>query len=223
VNGMREHEGEAVHGLPERLPAGERLLWQGAPQWTMLARRAFHVTAVAGYFAVILLLHAAGRMRDGASAYEAFVSAAGLLPLALGALALLGLLAWLAARTTVYTLTDRRIVMRIGIVLSMSWNLPLRTLEGAHLRRFGDGSGDIPLALKPGERIAYLQLWPHARPWRLAQPQPMLRCVPDAARVASLLADAWAGVNGQAAEAVGTDAAGARAAAAVGAAQAHPA
>ena len=26
-----EHEFEAAHGLPEALPAGERLRWQGAP------------------------------------------------------------------------------------------------------------------------------------------------------------------------------------------------
>ena len=28
-----------------------------------------------------------------------------------------------------------------------------------------------------GDRIAYLSLWPHVRPWRLARPEPMLRCI----------------------------------------------
>jgi hypothetical protein len=42
----------------------------------------------------------------------------------------------------------------------------------------------------PGEQIAYAHLWPHARPWHFKRSEPMLRCVPDAARVAGLLAQA---------------------------------
>ena len=34
-----------------------------------------------------------------------------------------------AARTTLYTLTDRRVVMRIGIVLTVAYNLPLVRIE----------------------------------------------------------------------------------------------
>jgi hypothetical protein len=207
VNGFREHEGEAVFGLPEPLPRGERMLWQGAPHWPTLARRAFHVPALAAYFGIILALHAATQLGGGRTLGEALNSALGLVPLAAAALALLTLLAWLASRTTVYTLTDRRVVMRIGIVLSVTWNLPFSTIESAGFRRLGGQHGDIPLALKGGERIAWLQLWPHARPWRVSQPQPMLRCVPDADRVASLLADAWATANGQALPATAADAA----------------
>ncbi|MEX0309059.1 MAG: hypothetical protein AB3N17_02320 [Tateyamaria sp.] len=33
-------------------------------------------------------------------------------------------------------------------------------------------------------------LWPHARPWRFGSTQPALRCIPDAERVARILADA---------------------------------
>ena len=35
-----EHEFEAARGLPELLPAGERVLWQGSPDWRGLAREA---------------------------------------------------------------------------------------------------------------------------------------------------------------------------------------
>ena len=37
--------------------------------------------------------------------------------------------AWLSARTTMYTLTNKRVVMRIGIVLTVSFNLPLRAIR----------------------------------------------------------------------------------------------
>ena len=124
----------------------------------------------------------------------ATILAALLAPLALLALALLTVLAWLSSRTTVYTLTNRRVVMRVGIVLSITFNLPLRQVESAGLRPVRGGHGDIALVLAPGERIAYLHLWPHVRPWQLRRTQPMLRCVADAATVGQLLTRAAAEV-----------------------------
>ncbi|NCV86392.1 MAG: hypothetical protein EBW14_11085 [Oxalobacteraceae bacterium] len=53
-----EHELEAAPGLPEPLPAGERVLWQGSPNWKQLALEAFHVKQVAVYFVFMLLLQA---------------------------------------------------------------------------------------------------------------------------------------------------------------------
>ena len=55
-----------------------------------------------------------------------------------------------------------------------------------------DGTGDIALQLGKGDRVAYLILWPHARPWRLAKAEPMLRAIPHADRVAQVLARALA-------------------------------
>ena len=191
-----EHEFEPQFGLPEPLPADERILWQGAPDWRTLARSAFHVRKLAVYFGVILALRLAFVVADGGVAAEAVKAIAMLLPLALLAIAISATLAWLSSRTTVYTITDKRVVMRIGIVLSMTFNLPLKRLATAGLRLNADGSGDIPLALAGSDTIAYLHLWPHARPWRVAKTEPMLRCVPNAAEVSSLLANAWAQVNG---------------------------
>jgi hypothetical protein len=196
VTPQHEHEFEPQYGLPERLPAGETLLWQGAPDWTLLARRAFHTHKLALYFGVILILRASALLTEGASAAETLHAVIVLLPLFAIGLGLAALLGWLAARTCVYSLTDKRIVMRIGIVLSVTYNLPLRCIQSADLRPLNGRHGDIALALVPGTRIAYLQLWPHARPWRLARTQPMLRCLPDAERVASLLARTWAQANG---------------------------
>ena len=39
-------------------------------------------------------------------------------------------------------------------------------------------------------RLAYLVLWPHARRWQFSSPQPALRCIADADRIAGLLAAA---------------------------------
>ncbi|SFV10624.1 PH domain-containing protein [Methylobacterium sp. 174MFSha1.1] len=177
------------HGLPGPLPKGERLLWQGRPMLLSLARRAFHVDLVAVYFGGLALYQAVSAGR-AAAAWPVLLAGA-------LALAILFLLAWGACRTTVYTLTDRRLMLRIGIALQMDINLPLKEIEGAAFRRLSDGSGDLPLRLKPGVRLAYLHLWPHARPWRLTRPEPMLRCVPDAEAVAKRIAAALAEANGQ--------------------------
>ena len=50
---MTEYENEPIRGLPGLLPAGEEILWQGAPAWQSLARSAFRTRLVAGYFLLL--------------------------------------------------------------------------------------------------------------------------------------------------------------------------
>lgn len=192
-----EHEFEAAHGLPETLPAGETVLWQGSPCWRRLARERFHLRAITAYFALILLLRASYVYGEGGSAQDALLAAALPLPLMAAATGMLALIAWLSARTTVYTLTDRRIVMRIGIVLSLTFNLPLTRITAADVRRLRDDCGNIALHIAEPDRIGLVHLWPHARPWHFARPQPMLCCVAGAEGVSALLSRAWLAVHAQ--------------------------
>jgi hypothetical protein len=39
-------------------------------------------------------------------------------------------------------------------------------------------------------QLSYLVLWPHVRPWHMRKTEPALRSIPDAKRIAGLLADA---------------------------------
>ncbi len=195
----REHEFEAQYGLPEELPADERILWQGTPDWKVLARRVFHTRKVAVYFALMLAWRFASTYADTQSMIDAFYSLAWLAPIFALGLGLLLLLGWWSARSTAYTLTSKRVVMRIGIVLTVTYNLPLKRIESADLRHAGGGCQDIALTLERGTNIAWLHLWPHVRPWRLAKTQPMLRALPDAQAVSALLATAWSEINGVAA------------------------
>ena len=197
---QHEHEFEPELGLPEPLPDGERVLWQGSPQWRVMARRIFHVRKLMLYFGVILGLRAVTVLSGGGTTAEALFAALWLLPAVLVAIGMALLMAWMSSRTTVYTITDRRVVMRIGVVLSLTFNLPFARIAAAGLRAYPGGSGDIPLTLAVNEKIAFVHLWPHARPWRLARPEPMLCSLPDAARVAQLLAKAWADATGAAAQ-----------------------
>lgn len=187
-----EHEFEAEHGLPEPLPRNERILWQGAPDWRVMAREAMHTRMLSIYFGVLLVWRGINVLSNGGSVADAGIAIAWLLPAAVLALAVLSLIGWLIARTSVYTVTDRRVVMRIGVVLGITFNLPHSQIESAGLRTNSDGSGDLALVLAGTDRIAYVHLWPHARPWHVKRTEPMLRALPDAQGVASILAAALA-------------------------------
>ena len=191
-----EHEFEAEQGLPEPLPQGERVLWQGGPVFASMVERVFHARTLAIYFAVILLARSVTVWVHGGTATEGFVAALWLLPAALLALGNVVLLAWLTSKTALYTITDRRVVMRVGIVLTVTFNLPFSRIESAATCVGKGSAGDIALSLAGPDRIAYLHLWPHARPWRLKKTEPMLRSIADAPAVGRLLADAWSQARG---------------------------
>jgi hypothetical protein len=111
------------------------------------------------------------------------------------ALGILSLLAWLTASTAMYTLTNKRVVMRIGVVLTLTFNLPLRMLAGASIKTNANGTGDVALKLAGNDHIAWLNLWPHARPWVLRHPQPSLRCIANVGEVGERIVQAWQAVN----------------------------
>ncbi|HEU4408978.1 MAG TPA: photosynthetic complex putative assembly protein PuhB [Polyangiaceae bacterium] len=182
-----DHEVPPVPGLPGPLPAGERIVWQGRPEWRALARQAFKVRWVAAYFAVLLAARAAAVPAPGHLAPPALAAA--------GCLGLLTLLAWLNARAAVYTITTRRVVLHVGVAVPTTWNLPFKRLAAADLKVRAEGDGDIVLRLTPPNRIGWALLWPHAQPWHVAPARPALRAIAEPARVASLLAgavQAWA-------------------------------
>lgn len=173
---------EPVRGLPGHLPPGERIVWQGSPDWKRLAQTAFHVRGVAIYFALIL----GAALLTGASATGLMLTVVA----GFGAVGVLGLIAWMSARSTVYTITNKRVVLRIGIALPTCVNIPLKIIGNASLQLHADGTGDLPLELTGPDRMGWMMLWPHARPWKISAPEPMLRAVPEGKAVAALLARA---------------------------------
>ena len=179
-----EYDNEPVRGLPGNLPQGERILWQGSPDPVRMAIHAYHIRAVGVYFAMLTGWGAVNALR-GVNGWTGTLMTFGVGVVALG---VIGLIAWGAARTTVYTLTNKRIVLRFGIALPKCINLPLSKIGAADLSMQGKAIGDIALCLTENQRLGWLQLWPHARPWKLNKVQPMLRSIVDADKVAGLLA-----------------------------------
>lgn len=187
---MSEFDFEPVHGLPARLPEGEALRWQGAPRWGALAVQAFHVRKVALYFGLLILFRVVYVISAGEPLSVALMSGSWLAMLSAMAMGILATLAWLYSRSTVYSITDRRVVIRFGVAVPIAVNIPFKVIESAGLRRHGNGIGDIPLVLGSGQSVNYLIMWPNVRPWRFFDAQPMFRCIADVDTAADVLASA---------------------------------
>ena len=185
-----------ARGLPERLPEGEHLLWQGAPNWRMLARTLFKVRGLTLYFSVIILVCLALDVMDGRPLEATAMSTLQLAGAALGAIGFLVGYAWLISRATVYSVTSQRVVLKIGLAVPMTINLPFSKIESVAMKPRADGCGDITLTLNPTDRVAYFVLWPHARPWRMARGEPTFRAIPNVAHAAQVLARALAASAG---------------------------
>lgn len=186
---VSEYEVEPTPGLPEVLPAGETVLWRGAPTWWGIATNVFHIRVLAIYFAALIVWSIVAGVQDGRGLLASIGGALRILPIvAVIALGLVALLAVVVERTTLYTVTSKRVVIRFGMAMPLAVNLPFAKIESAALKLRPDGTGDIVLATVKGESASALFLWPHTRPMHFWRAQPMLRCIPDAAKVADILA-----------------------------------
>ncbi len=193
---LTEHGLEPVPGLPEALPLGEVLLWQGAPAWAEIAQRVFLVRWVFGYFAVLALWEVLSTTMQGGTMVAAFGAAALLLLVGMVAIGILTLLAKIVSRSSVYSITSRRLVLRVGVALPITINIPFVAIAGADLRNRKDGHGDIVLELLPSHRVSWIALWPHCGGWSFGRPKPLLRGVANAAEVAKILGEAVAATSG---------------------------
>ena len=178
-----------LHALPGALPAGERVLWQGAPDWRGLARDAMHLRGIALYCVALVVSLAVSETVRGLPAAQvaldtAMAAGVAAVPLLVG----LGY-AWIAARCATYTITNRRVVIRMGVALTMTINLPFERIDGAGLFKRSGGLGEIRLRPARGEQVSAVILWPHATIWRGA---PVLRGLSDAERAGQILSRALA-------------------------------
>lgn len=180
---------EPINGLPELPPKGEEILWQGRPDWWALTKESLSLKWVIGYFIFLF----AWRFVVMSDQYTLAQSISGSFPfIILGAIVsgLLIITAYVQARATVYTITNRRVAMRIGAALTVTLNLPYTQIANATLDLRKGGTGTIALELIGDNKLSYLVCWPHVRPWAMRMTQPALRCIPDAANIAHMLSEA---------------------------------
>ena len=180
---------EPIEGLPELLPKGEVILWQGRPNWLRLTIESLNLWWVIGYFGLLAawrFLSAIDYMPFGtaisASIPFLFVAAfVGLLLCGVGCI---------QAKATLYTITNRRVAMRIGAALTLTLNLPFTKIDNAAVAKKRGGFGNIAFETSGDTKFSYFVLWPHARSWYFGKPQPTLKCIPDIEKVSSILGEA---------------------------------
>lgn len=180
---------EPVRGLPEALPEGEHILWQGSPAPLRLARDALGLTWVAGYFSVLTIWRV-GVSSTNVSFGEALAHGVPFVVVGVLSCLLIYGLAFMQARSAVYTLTNKRVGMRIGAALTMTLNLPYTQIGNAALDMKKSGHGTLAFELIGNTHFSYLMTWPHVRPWYMSKTQPAFRAIPDAQKVAALFAEA---------------------------------
>ena len=180
-----------IKGVPHPLPAGETVLWEGAPTTRAVAAHVFHWHLFALYFTVMLgiWMFTTSSTFGSQDFLAALVVRVALSSLVVG-------IAWTLSRvvagTSWYAITSRRVVLRVGMVFPMSINIPFSLIESAGIATFKDGSGQLVLTLNKSQRIAYIALWPHCRVLRFTQPEPVLRGLIDPVLVGGILAKAVA-------------------------------
>ncbi|SOB90877.1 PH (Pleckstrin Homology) domain-containing protein [Rhodobacter sp. JA431] len=183
---------EPQPGIPAPLPNGEEILWQGSPDMWALAREAFKIRWLTGY--MVLLAFWRGYVIWSESGLALALPTLVLyIIFALGTYLLLLLLAYMQSRATIYTLTSARAILRVGAALQVTFTVPYKVVEVAALglqKRSKKGIGTLALQVPEEMRLSYTVLWPSARPWHIRKPQPAFRCIPQAEKVAKILAEA---------------------------------
>ena len=185
----RESLRARIRGVNEALPAGERVLWEGAPEAKALARHLFFVRPISIYLsAMVLWWIAVNWSQAGTTGF--WVTLGTQIVLSGGVVLAAWMFARAIARGTTYAITDRRIVLNFGVIFPLTINLPLRYVQGASAKQFADRSGQIAVQLNTKEKLAWIVLFPHVRPWRFNNPEPLLRGLSDPVKVGEILREA---------------------------------
>ncbi len=180
---------EPINGLPELPPRGEVILWQGRPNWFRLTVESLNLWWVVAYFAVLTVWRFI-TVIDILSFERAIIMTLPIVIMTLIVFLLLMLVGFIQARATVYTITNRRVAMRIGAALTVTLNIPYTQIKNAAVSVGKADCGNIALETKGASKFSYLVLWPHIRSWKLSKPEPTLRAIPDVQSVAQILAKA---------------------------------
>ena len=186
---VQEAAPDGALSLSENLPNGEQLVWQGQPERRALATRAMYLKYIAFYLVALIAARTGYLILDG----ESVATWSGMLVWQVLASAFVMLLivglAAVYSRTTRYSLTNERLIIKTGAAITIHINLPLQQIIAADLREYSDGTGDITLQVSRAEKLYWLLIWPNVRSWWIRPLRPVLRGLKDAQAVAHLLVE----------------------------------
>jgi hypothetical protein len=160
-----EHVGP--DGEVSRLPAGERVLWSGAPDQRALARYFLRERWVLGFVAVSFAIGIGDALQHGGGNMVPRLVGVSTLSTILAIIAIVSIrfFSWRIATSSKYVITDKRVYFNIGMVLRADANIPYSSVDGVDLQRRADGSADLMVTLSDAQEIPWLLLFPHMT-WR---------------------------------------------------------
>ena len=176
---------EPVNGLPEKLPPGEKILWQGKPTLMLLAWHSFGVKLATLYVVIAMIYQSALSLSATTEANIVPILVFYLLIWFLAS-SLLYLLAHFQRTSTIYTVTDKRVVLKIGAALPITYNIPFKQISSVDLKSYGV-KGSIAISLLGDNKISYLSCWPHVRPWHFSKPCPSLLFLDNIEEVSQII------------------------------------
>ena len=96
-------------------------------------------------------------------------------------------LAGIQSQSSVYIITENRVIIKSGAALSFLISIPFKKIKAVNLQKRKGSLGTISFELSSGKRVPYISCWPSVRPWKLKNTEPAFSCIEDVDEVATIL------------------------------------
>ena len=177
---------EVHKNILDAIPEGESILWKGKPSFWGFSWYFFGLKLLAFYLIILSVVFAA--RLTVTDFFTAFV--VDFLPFLLsGILAscILMALAKIQSQSSVYIITENRVIIKSGAALSFLISMPFKKIKAVNLQKRKGSLGTISFELNSGKRVPYISCWPSVRPWRFKKTEPAFSCIENVDEVATIL------------------------------------
>ena len=177
---------EAPKNILDAIPNGESILWKGRPSLWGFSWNLFGLKWITLYLSMLSIVSVARFFAS--DFYTAFY--VDFLPFFLSgifaSIILIGLAA-IQTYSTVYIITENRVIIKTGAALSFLISMPFKKIKEVNLQKRGASIGTISFELLSEKRVPYISCWPSVRPWKFKRTQPAFSCVRSVDEVATIL------------------------------------
>jgi len=177
---------EAPKNILDAIPNGESILWKGRPSLWGFSWNLFGLKWITLYLSMLSIVSVARFFAS--DFYTAFY--VDFLPFFLSGIFASIILIGLAATqtySTVYIITENRVIIKTGAALSFLISMPFKKIKEVNLQKRGASIGTISFELLSEKRVPYISCWPSVRPWKFKRTQPAFSCIGSVDKVATIL------------------------------------
>ena len=177
---------EVHKNILDAIPEGESILWKGKPSFWGFSWYFFGLKLLAFYLIILSVVFAA--RLTVTDFFTAFI--VDFLPFLLSGILtsfILMALAKIQSQSSVYIITENRVIIKSGAALSFLISMPFKKIKAVNLQKRKGSLGTISFELNSGKRVPYISCWPSVRPWRFKKTEPAFSCIENVDDVATIL------------------------------------